>query len=73
MQYLSHGSGYALFLTFTGAVISLEKSDAAAGSANPSYVTPDMPDASTPPTIATGVALPMNLIGANPGASSSTR
>ena len=30
VQYLAHGSGYALFLTATGAVLSLEQTGAAA-------------------------------------------
>jgi len=55
VQYLTRGSGYALFLTSTGAVLSLEKGAAA--------------NAGTPQASGTGVALAMNLVGANSDAS----
>ncbi len=57
VQYLSSGNGYALFLTSTGAVLSLTQ-PAAGGTAKTS-----------PLTSTTGVALAMNLVGANPQAS----
>jgi len=65
VQYLAHGSGYALFLKSTGAVLSLQQSTAAAPNAVGAGV-------STPlaaPASVTGVALAMNLVGANPDAS----
>jgi len=68
VQYLSQGSGYTLFLTATGSVLSLQQPTAA----------PNLPAAlqeplaaTTPPsapTTTTGVALAMNLVGSNPQA-----
>jgi hypothetical protein len=51
VQYLSRGSGYALFLTSTSAVLSLQASTTPATSSAPANVT--------------GVALAMNLVAAN--------
>ena len=71
VQYLAHGSGYALFLTASGAVLSLQQGSAARRSGVESdtafgagLLTPPAPPASV-----TGVALAMNLVGANPQAS----
>jgi hypothetical protein len=52
VQYLARGSGYALFLTSTSAVLNLEKVAATAAT----------------PTSVPGVALAMNLVGANSNA-----
>jgi Bacterial Ig-like domain (group 3)/Beta-propeller repeat/Dockerin type I domain len=56
VQYLSHGSGYALFLTENSAVLSLTQPSASAAGQTPT---------------STGVALAMNLVGANPQAKAS--
>src|SRR5262249_20196638 len=53
VQYMAHGSGYALFLTADRAVLSLTPQTAASTSGG------------TPSTTATGVALALNLVGAN--------
>src|SRR5438105_2608461 len=41
VRYLAHGSGYALFLTSTGAVLNLENVAAVGRIGNPSYLEPD--------------------------------
>jgi hypothetical protein len=69
VQYLAHGSGYAVFLTPTGAVLSLEKDAAVTPIASPSYVKQGVADPATPLPSVTGVALAMTLVGANPGVS----
>jgi autotransporter-associated beta strand protein len=56
VQYLTRGNGYALFLTHEGAVLDLEQPSA-----------PVAVPSSAPASI-TGVALSMNLMGANPQA-----
>jgi Bacterial Ig-like domain (group 3)/Beta-propeller repeat/Dockerin type I domain len=56
VQYLSHGSGYALFLTENSAILSLTHASASAAGSK------------SPPANSTGVALAMNLVGANPHA-----
>jgi Beta-propeller repeat/Dockerin type I domain len=56
VQYLSHGSGYALFLTENSAVMSLTQASA------------NTADSTSPPESSTGVALAMKLVGANPQA-----
>jgi hypothetical protein len=58
VQYLSQGSGYTLFLTSTGSVLSLQQ---------PVDAT-DPTSLSTVSTTSTGVALAMNLVGSNPQA-----
>ena len=70
VQYLAAGSGYALFLTRDGAVLSLEQpsakaADAASSPANPSS---SPTDPSSSPADLTGVALDMQLVGGNPQA-----
>ncbi len=67
VQYLARGDGYSLYLTPTSAVLDLQQT-AAPSSAPPT--SPDNP-ASTPAAAQapnTGVALAMNLVGANAGA-----
>jgi hypothetical protein len=54
VQYLARGSGYALFLTGNGAVLSLTNTPATAADGTPAS--------------STGVVLAMNLVGANPQA-----
>ena len=61
------GSGYALFLTSTSAVLSLEKPRLADDSNPPSDT--GYAQSGSPPASVTGVALAMNLVGANPQAS----
>ncbi len=68
VQYLSHGSGYALFLTSTSAVLNLQTPTAGGTSSNPPNLTPDTPNPNSPPANVTGVTLAMNLVGANPQA-----
>jgi Beta-propeller repeat len=53
VQYLAHGQGYALFLTENSAVLNLTQPSAPAH------------DKTLPPALTTGVALAMDLIGAN--------
>jgi hypothetical protein len=71
VRYLAHGSGYALFLTSTGAVLRLQKSAAAPpdsklGSSSFSvFGSPFSVPNSVP---STSVALAMNFVGANPDA-----
>jgi hypothetical protein len=60
VQYLARGNGYTLFLTRTGAVLSLRSTPADKSS---SLVTPTTSSASSP-----NVDLAMSLIGANPQA-----
>ena len=55
VQFLAHGSGYALFLTADSAVLSLTQPTASSVDG-------------TPPPSSTGVALAMNLVGADPQA-----
>ena len=55
VQYLTRGSGYSLFLTATGSVLSLQPPAAAT-------------DPTAAPAPATGVALAMTLVGSNPQA-----
>src|SRR5262249_32593949 len=54
VRYLAHGSGYALFLTGQGAVLSLQK--------------PAVHGPGATPTGGAGVALALNLVGGNPRA-----
>ena len=61
VQFLAHGSGYALFLTPGGAVLSLTQPAAA-----PTGLAATLTD--TVPVETTGVALDLNLVGANPQA-----
>jgi hypothetical protein len=68
VRYLAHGSGYALFLTSTGAVLNLENVAAAGPTRKPSDLKPDTASASMAPASVTGVALATNLVGANPEA-----
>jgi Beta-propeller repeat len=65
VRFLSHGSGYALFLTENSAVLSLTQATGDSGIANRGLPTPDS-QVIRPPTA--GVALAMNLVGANPHA-----
>jgi Bacterial Ig-like domain (group 3)/Beta-propeller repeat len=64
VQYLAHGSGYALFLTSTSAVLSLENSGTNAANASK----PPTTVMRSAPTTVTGLALRMNLVGGNPNA-----
>jgi Bacterial Ig-like domain (group 3)/Kelch motif/Beta-propeller repeat/YDG domain/Galactose oxidase, central domain len=66
VQYLAHGSGYALFLTSTSAVLSLENGSTKA--ADPSTPPTAVIEGTPTPTNVTGLALTMNLLGANPNA-----
>lgn len=64
VQYLSHGNGYALYLTEDSAVLSLTQPSVSAASVK--STPPSLANVSSPPASTTGVALAMNLVGANP-------
>jgi Beta-propeller repeat len=71
VQYLSHGSGYALFLTENGAVLSLNREGEAPAAPGGTALDPGSRlggSLALPAAPETGVALAMNLVGANPHA-----
>jgi hypothetical protein len=73
VRYLARGSGYGLFLTATGAVLSLETPatpplGGKLGSSSLSGLGSPFSVPKSPPQSVTGVALAMNLVGANPSA-----
>src|SRR5262249_44507243 len=71
VRYLARGSGYGLFLTATGAVLSLETLaappvDTQLGPSSVSVIGSPFSVPQSSPQSVTGVALAMNLVGANP-------
>jgi hypothetical protein len=73
VRYLARGSGYGLFLTATGAVLSLEAPaappvDGQLGLSSVSVLGSPFSVPKSPPQSVSGVALAMNLVGANPAA-----
>ena len=62
VQYLAQGNGYSLFLTGEGAVLSLTQSST---SSSASETPLSLAQTATTPTTTEGVALAMDLVGAN--------